>query len=164
MNPQILLRTVVVCYFLGASEVSMAQCPNGLIQETTMDGDLIIEGRPCSVMSSTIKGDVIVMDSSDVTVLSNWVGGKVRVVRSEGREGEGVVSVIANTVLGGNVMVSDHAIANVIENETLTGSIRVYGNNKALVHKNIAAYNLVCRENGDLSAFVNFARETLSCE
>jgi len=164
MNLQKLFNTVAVCYILGASEAAMAQCLTGLIQYDTVDWDLVVSGGPCSIISSTIKGDVLVIDSDYVVMLNNEVSGMVRLTRSEGQEGDGAANVIANTVVGGNLMISDYAIANVIENETLTGSVRVYGNTEALIHKNIAAYNLVCRENGDLSAFVNFAREALSCE
>jgi len=58
----------------------------------------------------------------------------------------------------------EYATANVIENETLVGNIRVNGNTNALVQKNIAAQNLICKENNILSAFINFAGITENCD
>ena len=92
------------------------------------------------------------------------VGGEVRVERTDGREGFGVANVVANTVFTGKIVVKDYATANVIENETLTGTIRVNGNTSALVQKNIAAQDLICKENTTLSAFINFAALKENCE
>ncbi len=159
-----LLGTLSVLSAIGFSAEAVAQCRGGLIFEETIDGDLVLEGGACSIISSTINGDVRVIDSDYITLLNNEIEGKVRVARSLGQEGTGVANIIANTVVDGNFAVSHYAVANVIENETLFGSVRVHGNSKALVQKNIAAQNLICRQNDDLSAFVNFAREDVSCE
>jgi hypothetical protein len=97
-------------------------------------------------------------------LLNNKVGGRVRVVRTDGMAGVGTANVIANTVFTGNLVVREYDTANVIENETLAANVRVIGNTVALVQKNIAARNLVCRGNTDLSAFLNFAGASLNCE
>ena len=149
---------------VGVSAQTSSPCMGGLIQEKTLDGDLVVAGGECVVISSTIEGDVRIVDSDYVVMLNNEIGGKVRIERSDGNEGSGTAHVIANTVKGGNFSVSDHAVANVIDNQTRIGSIRVYRNTEALVQKNVAAYNLVCKDNSQLRTFVNFARETLSCE
>jgi hypothetical protein len=146
------------CVLLGVSSgAAMAQCPSGLIQDQTLDS-LILSGDSCTIISSTITGDVRVRNSNYVLMLNNKVGGLVRI------RGGGVANAIANTVFGGDLVARDSDTANVIENETLSGNIRVIGNTEALVQKNIAKLDLICRENTDLTAFVNFAGETLNCE
>ena len=134
------------------------------MHEETVDGDLAVAGGDCIVISSTIRGDVRITDTNYLVMLNNEVRGRILVTRSDGNEGAGVANFIANTVIDGNFAVSDYAVANVIDNETRTGSIRVSRNGEALVQKNIAAHSLLCRDNDELSSYVNFARETLNCE
>ena len=153
----------IVCLLVGASGgAAMAEgCADGLIQNEIIDGTLRITDDSCTIMGSTIKGDIRVINSDYILLLNNVVGGTIRV---DGQEGDGVANVIANTVFGEGLVVRDLEIANVIENETLTGNIRVINNVKALVQKNIAAQSLRCRGNTDLSAFINFAGASLNCE
>ena len=140
-------------------------CGDGVIEGESFDGSLVVSGeRSCSIISSTIQGDIRVTDSDNVLLLNNKVGGKIQVVRTDGQEGKGVANVIANTMFSGNLEVSENDTANVIENETLTSNIRVIGNTTALVQKNIAKLDLICSENTDLSAFLNVAGQTLQCE
>ncbi len=164
MGLKILLSAVVLSVAPTASAVATVKCHGGLIQDQNVHGDVVVTGGTCSIISSSVMGDVRVLDSSDIVLLNNDIAGTVRVVRTSGQKGDSVANIIANTVRGGNVTVRGYAVANVIENETKIGSIRVDGNTEALVHKNISEYHLICRDNTELSAFVNFARKTLSCE
>jgi hypothetical protein len=93
-------------------------------------------------------------------LLNNKVGGMIRV---DGNAGEGVAKVIANTVLGDKIVVKDNDTAYVLENDAVTADIRVNFNGKAFVQKNIAAQDIICRENTDLSAFLNLAGGNLNC-
>jgi len=164
---KLLMSTVAGCCLLGVSGgVAMAEgCGDGVLEGETFDGSLVVtDERSCSIISSTVRGSIIVRDSDNVLLLNNKVGDEIRVVRSDGLEGDGVANVIANTVFGGNLVVVEYEIANVIENETLSGTIGVNGNTQALVQKNIAATNLICAENTVLSSFLNVAGATLVCE
>ena len=143
----------------------MASCGDGVLENETFEGNLFVTDElSCSIISSSIKGDLTIRDTFNVLLLNNKVGGKIRVIRTDGQEGVGVANVIANTVFSGDLIVKELATANIIENETLTGTIRVSGNTKALVQKNIAKKNLICENNTSLAAFLNVAGKTLSCE
>jgi hypothetical protein len=159
---KLLVIVAIVCVLLGLSVgVAMAEgCSGGLIQNETFDGNLRITDDSCTIIGSTIEGDLRIINSDYVVLLNNRVGGNLRV---DGNAGNGVANVIANTVFGKRLVVRDMDTANVIENETITGNIRVIRNVSALVEKNIAAQNLICN-NTDTSAFFNFAGGTLSCE
>lgn len=138
-------------------------CGDGVLSNETFDGNLRITDDSCSVIGTKIKGNLIVLNSDHILLLNNKVGGIIRV---DANAGFGTANVIANTVFGGRIVVRDLQNANVIENETLDverGNIRVIDNVKALVQKNIAARNLVCRGNTDLDAFVNFAAGEERC-
>jgi hypothetical protein len=157
----------IVCLLVGASGgAAMAEgCGDGVLENETFEGNLVITDElSCSIIGSTIEGNLRVRDTFNVLLLNNKVGGSIRVIRTEGEEGLGVANVLANTVFSGNLVVNEYATANVIENETLAGTIRVNGNTEAIVQKNIAAQNLICRGNTTLSSFINFAGDTLSCE
>ena len=149
----------IVCMLLGVSGgAAMAEgCGDGLLQNETF-GNLVIRGEPCTIIGSTIEGNLRVINSDHVLLLNNKVGGKIVV-----RDG-GVANVIANTVFGGNLVVKNNDSANVIENETLNGNIRVNFNVTALVQKNISVQDLICRENSTLSSFLNVAAITLDCD
>ena len=164
MKTQKLLVIVAIsCVLFGVSGgAAMAEgCGDGVIYNETIDGTLRVTGdEPCLIISSTIAGDIRVINLPYVLLLNNKVGGEIQV---DGNAGNGVANVIANTVLGERIVVRDHEIAYVIENETLTGNIRVNRNVKAFVQKNIAAQDIRCRENTDLSAFLNLAGGNLNC-
>ena len=160
MNSNHVLIITALTLLLSIAPITAAVaagCEGGLLQNETVDGNLRITDDSCSVIGSTIKGDLIVLNADHVLLLNNKVGGVIRV---DGNAGFGTANVVANTVFGGRLVVRDHQNANVIENETLNaerGNIRVINNVKALVQKNIAARNLNCRGNTDIDEFVNFA-------
>jgi hypothetical protein len=162
-----LMSMVVGLCFLGASgEAALADgCGDGVLQNETFNGNLVVSDEfSCSIISSVIQGNLRVRDTANVLLLNNKVGGSIRVIRTEGMEGDGIANVIANTVFTGNLVVSEYDTANVIENETLLGNIRVIGNTSALVQKNISGLNLNCRGNTVLDSFLNFAKASLNCE
>ena len=169
MKTQKLFVSVAVsCLLLGLSGgAAMAEgCGDGLIQNETFDGNLRITDDSCTIIGSTIAGNLRVINSDYVVLINNRVGGNIRVDGNEGSDN--VANVIANTVFGGKLVVRDYAIANVIENETITGNIRVINNGinngNTLVQKNIAAQDLICRRNTGLVSFFNFAGNLLDCE
>ena len=167
MKTQKLLVIVAIsCLLLGLSVgAAMAElngCGDGLLINEEFDGNLRITGdETCTIIGSTIAGNISAINLPYIVLINNRVGGRIRV---DGNEGIGTANVIANTVLTGNLVVRDVEFANVIENETLTGSIRVVDNINALVQKNISAKNLRCTGNTDLDAFFNFAGASLQCE
>jgi hypothetical protein len=152
----------IVCFLVGVSSAAMAEgCADGLIQNETFDGNLRITDDSCTIMGSTIAGNLRIINSDYVMLLNNKVGGTLRV---DGNAGNGVANVVANTVFTGQLVVRDMETANVIENETLKGDIRVIRNIGALVQKNIAAQDLRCN-NTNTDAFFNFAGGALAeCE
>ena len=159
----------IVCLLVGVSGgAAMAEgCGDGVLRNETFDGTLRVTGdEPCVIIGCTIMGDLLVINVPYILLLNNKVYGEIRV---DGNAGNGVANVIANTVFSGSLVVKEYATANVIENETLTGkegkgNIRVIGNTNALVQKNIAAHNLICKETtSDLSSFLNFAGNKLNC-
>ena len=159
-SQKLLIIGAIVCMLLGVSGgAAMATgCGDGLIQDETFDGSLIIDGEPCAIISSAIQGDVIVTNSPHVLLLNNKIGGNLQV------KDAGVANVIANTVFSGEIDVTESDTANVIENETLIGHIRVTFNQNALVQKNISKDGLFCVENTVLSEFLNIAGGTDLCE
>jgi len=160
----LLLSAVTAFLFTGtAGGAAMAEgCGDGVLQNESFDGNLVVSGEfSCSIISSDIQGNLRVSDTDNILLLNNKVGGTLRV---DGNAGFGTANVIANTVFSGNLVVREYGTANVIENETLVRNIRVIGNTSALVQKNISGLNLICRENTDLSAFLNFAKASLNCE
>jgi DUF4097 and DUF4098 domain-containing protein YvlB len=159
-SQKLLVIAAIVCLLVGVSGgAAMAgSCGDGLLQNETFDGNLVIRDEPCSIIGSTINGNLRVINSDHVLLMNNKIGGSVRV-----RDG-GVATVIANTVFGGNLVVKDNDSAHVIENETLAGNIRVNFNTSALVQKNISVHDLICRENTSLDSFINFAGNKLDCD
>ena len=163
---KLLVIVAISCLLLGVSSgAAMAEgCGDGLIQNETFDGNLRITDDSCTIIGSTIAGNLRVINSDYVVLINNRVGGNIRVDGNEGSDN--VANVIANTVFGGRLVVKDLSVANVIENETLSkedGNIRVIDNFSAVVQKNIAKKNLIC-ENTDTVSFFNFAGNKLNCE
>jgi len=114
---KLLMSAVAGCCLLGVSGgVAMAEgCGDGVLEGETFDGSLVVtDERSFSIISSTVRGSIIVRDSDNVLLLK--VGDEIRVVRSDGLEGDGVANVIANTVFAGNLVVVEYEVANVIEN------------------------------------------------
>ena len=135
-------------------------CGDGVLENETFNS-LRITDDNCTIISSTIKGNLTLINPRNVLLLNNKVGGKILV---DGNAGLGTANVIANTVFGGDIIVKELSQANVIENETLTGDIRVNQNGKALVQKNISANDLICRSNTGNDAFLNVAAKEEDCE
>ena len=166
MKTQKLLVIVAIsCLLLGVSSgEAMAElegCGDGMLKDETFNSGLRITGNePCVIIGCTIQGDIRAINLPFVLLLNNKVGGMIRV---DGNAGEGVAKVIANTVLGGKIVVKDNDTAYVMENDAVTADIRVKFNRKAFVQKNIAAQDIICRENTDLSAFLNLAGGILNC-
>lgn len=169
-NQKPLVIVAIVCLLVGVSGgAAMAEldgCGDGVLYNETFDDGLRITGdEPCAIIGCTIAGDLRVINLPNVLLLNNTVGGIIRVDGNEG--GDDNANVIANTVFGGRIVVRDLSVANVIENETLSkedGNIRVINNISAVVQKNIASKNLICRENTDVLSFFNFAGNKLDCE
>ena len=161
---KLIVMAAIVCLLVGASGgAAMAEgCGDGFLQNETFDGSLLITGdEPCVIMGCTIQGDIRAFNLPYVLLLNNKVGGIILV---DGTTGTGVANVIANSVLGEKITVREHATAYVIENEALTGNIRVIQNVEAFVQKNIAANNFLCQENTELTSFFNFAGNSLNCD
>ena len=136
-------------------------CGDGVLRNETFDGTLRVTGdEPCIIIGSTIQGDLRVINLPYVLLLNNKVGGIIRV---DGNAGIGVANVIANTVLGEKIVVRDNDTAYVLENDAVTGDIRVNFNTKAFVQKNIAAQDITCRENTDLTGSLNLAGGNNTC-
>ena len=160
---KLFVLAAISCLLLGVSggKVMAEGCGDGFLINETFDS-LRVTDDECVIMSCTFNGDLRVINSQSILLLNNKVGGMLRVDGNEG--GDGVANVIANTVFGGQLIVRDYGTANVIENETLTDDIRVIKNIKALVQKNLAARDLLCKENTSLDSFINFAGHKLNCE
>ena len=167
MKTQKLLVIVAIsCLLLGVSSgAAMAElegCGDGMLKDETFNSGLRITGNePCVIIGCTIQGDIRAINLPFVLLLNNKVGGIIRVVCDE--VGTGVANVIANTVLGEKIVVRDNGTAYVLENDAVTGDIRVNFNTKAFVQKNIAAQDIICRENTDLNAFFNLAGVQNTC-
>jgi hypothetical protein len=162
---KLIVIAAILCLLIGVSGgVAMAElngCGDGVLKDETFNGGLRITGdEPCVIIGSTIQGDLRVINLPYVLLLNNKVGGIIRV---DGNAGIGVANVIANTVLGDKIVVRDNEVAYVLENDAVTGDILVKFNLKAFVQKNIAAQDIRCRENTDLSAFLNLAGQKLDC-
>lgn len=149
------------CLLVAPIGVAMASCGDGLLLDETFDGDLRVTSDDfnCAIIGSTIAGDLIVTNVNNLVLLNNTVGGRIRV---EGNAKTGTANVAFNTVLGGNLYVGDMEVAKVVENETLTGNIRVIDNISAFVQKNISGGNIRCRSNTDVKSFFNFAKGSVS--
>jgi len=155
------------CMALGASGAAMAEgCGDGVIQGERFQGTLRVTGeRSCTIIGSTIDGDLRIINVDNVLLMNNLVGGLIRV---DGRGAdESVANVIENTVVGGKLVVREYEIANVIGNETLNqfeGDIRVILNIRAFVQQSLAARDLICRRNTALDASFNVAVGNEDCE
>ena len=162
---KLIVIAAIVCLLVGVSGgAAMAQtCGDGVLENETFDDNLVIRDEgSCTITGSTIPGNLRLINVRHVILLNNVVGGNIRVNGKELRNS--VANVIANTVFGGNLVVKNYDSANVIENETLSGNIRVIANVSALVQKNISVQDLICRENSTLSSFLNVAAITLDCD
>ena len=164
-SKKLLVIAAIVCLLVGVSGgVVMAElngCGDGVLKDEVFNSGLRITGdEPCVIIGCTIQGDIRAINLPYVLLLNNKVGGIIRV---DGDAGIGVANVIANTVLGDRIVVRDNDTAYVLENDAVTGDIRVVFNGKAYVQKNIAAQNITCRENTELNAFLNLAGGNNTC-
>ena len=162
---KLIVIVAIVCLLVGAlGGAAMAElngCGDGVLKDEVFNSSLRITGdEPCVIIGCTIQGDIRAINLPFVLLLNNKVGGMIRV---DGNAGEGVANVIANTVLGDKIVVRDNGTAYVMENDAVTGDIRVNFNTKAFVQKNIAVQDIICRENTNLNAFLNLAGEKNTC-
>ena len=140
-------------------------CGDGVIQGERFESTLrVTDERSCTIIGSTILGDLRIINVDNVLLMNNTVNGLIRV---DGREAdESVANVVENTVFGGKLVVRDYEIANVIGNETLNqkeGDIRVVRNIRAFVQQNLAARDLICSGNTALDASYNVAQGNERC-
>jgi len=165
MNLMKLFSSTAVIFLSAvlSSGAAIASCGDGILLNETFDGNLRVNSDDynCSIIGSTIGGNLIVTNVNNLLLLNNKVGGEIQV---DGNANTGTANVIANTVMTGDLTVKDMEVANVIENETLSGSIRVNGNISAVAQKNISADKIKCKENTTLKSFFNFAINGVSCE
>jgi predicted acyltransferase (DUF342 family) len=162
---KLLVIAAIVCLLVGAlAGAAMAElndCSNGVLKDEVFNNDLRITGNePCVIIGCTIQGDIRATNLPYILLLNNKVTGIIRV---DGNAGIGVANVIANTVLGEKIVVRDNDTAYVLENDAVTGDIRVNFNTKAFVQKNIAAQDITCRENTDLTGSLNLAGGNNTC-
>ena len=111
----LLMSTLVSFCILGASTgVVMASCGDGVLYNENFDGDLRIDSSDpdCTIISSTIAGDLILTNVNSVVLLNNKVGGRLRV---DGNAKTGTATVVGNIVYGKNLVVSEMATATVAE-------------------------------------------------
>jgi hypothetical protein len=146
------------CILIAPMGAAMASCDDGFIYEESFDGDLRVgsEVSSCTIIGSNVAGSIIVTNVRNVVILNNTVGDTIRV---DGNAKTGDATVAFNTVLKGNLAVVEMETASVVENETLTGDIKVNRNISAFVQKNLARNNLQCDENTSESFFFNFAKD-----
>ena len=162
---KLIVIVAIVCLLVGtlggAAMAELNGCGDGVLKDEVFNSGLRITGdEPCVIIGCTIQGDIRAINLPYVLLLNNKVGGIIRV---DGDAGIGVANVIANTVLGDRIVVRDNDTAYVLENDAVTGDIRVVFNGKAYVQKNIAAQNIRCRENTELNAFLNLAGGNNTC-
>ena len=165
---KLIVIAAIVCLLVGVSgEAAMAEgCGDGVIQGERFESTLrVTDERSCTIIGSTIGGDLRIINVDNVLLVNNTVNGLIRV---DGQEtDESVANVVENTVFRGHLVVRDYEIANVIGNETLNkkgGDIKVVTNIHAFVQQNLAARNLVCRGNTSLDASYNVAKGSERCE
>jgi hypothetical protein len=140
---------------VGAARAQVQGCGDGVLDGETFDDTLRVTGTgSCTIINSTVGGDIRVINLDNVVLINNRVGGTIRV---DGNAGMGTATVKENTVFRGNLVVRDMETANVTENETLTGSIRVVFNVSAFVQANIAEQVIECRGNTNVEGLFNYA-------
>jgi len=164
---KLIVIAAIVCLLVGVSGgAAMAEgCGDGVIQGERFESTLrVTDERSCTIIGSTIRGDLRIINVDNVLLMNNTVNGLIRV---DGREAdESVANVVENTVFGGKLVVRDYEIANVIGNETLNqkeGDIRVVRNIRAFVQQNLAARDLICRGTS-VDASYNAAIGNKDCE
>jgi hypothetical protein len=139
-------------------------CGDGVLLGERFDSGLSVSDETsCTIIGSTIGGDLRITNVANVLLINNRVDGEIQV---NGNAKVGDANVIENTVFGGELVVRDYGTANVIGNETLDskfGNIEVISNISAFVQQNISARNLVC-ENTDTDASYNVAVKQKKCD
>ena len=153
---KLLVIVAISCLLLGVSSgVAMAEgCGDGFLQGETFDGNLRITDDNCVIIGSTIEGNLRVINSDNVVLIDNKVGGRLRV---DGNAGNGTAVILGNKVYGGSIVVRDLQRANIVENQTLAGDIRLLANTSVLLKLNISAGDIVCRNNTSVDDFANYA-------
>jgi hypothetical protein len=166
---KMLVIVAISCLLLGVSSgAAMAEgCGDGVLLGERFDGTLrVSDETSCTIIGSTIGGDLRIINVDNVLLMNNRVNGLIR-VDGQDREANSVANVIENTAFGGKLVVRDYVTANVIGNETLNkneGDIRVIRNVSAFVQQNLAGRDLICRGNTAVDASYNAAQGTEDCE
>jgi len=158
--------TAVLLAGVSAGSAMAEGCGDGVLINESFDDTLrVTDEFSCTIIGSTIGGQLRLINVQHVLLVNNRVDGEIRV---EGNAKTGTANVIENTVFSGELLVREYETANVIGNETLEktggGDIRVLSNIGAFVQQNVAAQNLVCEENTALDASYNVARGSERCE
>jgi len=141
-------------------------CGDGVLLGERFDTLRVTDEDSCTIIGSTIDGDLRIINVRNVVLINNTVNGLIR-VDGRDREAGSVANVIENTVFRGKLVVRDYVTANVIGNETLNkkeGDIRVVRNVSAFVQQSLAARDLICNGNTTVDASYNVAQGTENCD
>jgi hypothetical protein len=78
---KLLISAVTVCVLVGVSSAAMAQeivgCPDGVIENTTVDSIVIKLGSDCIIQNVVVLGDVTISNTMSASVINNQIGGNV---------------------------------------------------------------------------------------
>ncbi len=88
---QLIVNFAVSLLLVITSSAAMAEgCGDGVLENETFENNLLVSlESSCAIISSTIKGNLTIRDTDNVLLLNNKVGGRIRVVRTDGQEGIG---------------------------------------------------------------------------
>ena len=113
----------------------------GTLGAITVDNVLVPEGRTCTLNKTRVQGTVKVADNATLYAKTVRVNGNIQA------EGAKLVSVTANSVVGGSIQIKQGGAAT-INRVRVNGDIQFDENNRALK----ALYNTV---GGNIQAFKN---------
>lgn len=148
---KLLVNAAAIGLLAGASGTATAvDCSGGVIQDTIVES-VEVSGRPCVIIGTRIIGGVRVDSSPAILMVENDVGDGILVRDS------GTVAVVNNRVTNLSLVVNTSDLVAVKDNRVKAGSIRVNLNVEAVVTRNDAQRDIVCRENTTLDAFLNHA-------
>ncbi len=84
---RLILSAVTAWLMVGASGgAAMASCGDGVLENETFEGNVFVTDElSCSIISSSINGDLTIRNTFNVLLLNNKVGGRIRVIRTDGQ-------------------------------------------------------------------------------
>jgi hypothetical protein len=145
-----LISVATACLLVGASGMAMAvDCSEGAIENIPV-AEITLNGQSCFINNVTVEGDIVAVNSEEVTILNGSVGGRVRLIGGRNATMVGVAVV-------GNITARSNERANLALNGA--SNIRVINNDKAVIKRNGALGIIQCRGNRRLDAFENEAAE-----